>query len=83
MVRRTQSDSNQQIRMNLGVKLIRTILGVKLIFWICLGIHIYFIHFIHMSVARPHVDLPKLILNINTEQEKKQTDDTLISGELQ
>ena len=39
VVRHAQSDSKQQVVMNLGIKLIRINLGMNLTFCIWLGIH--------------------------------------------
>ena len=54
VVRHAQSDSKQQFKMNLGMKLIRMNLGIKLIFCMWLGIHkyIYLIQSIQMFVFK-------------------------------
>ena len=55
VVRHVQSDSKQEIRMNLVMKLIRINLDMKLIYCMLLGIqkYIYLIQSIHMGVVRP------------------------------
>ena len=60
-VRCTHSDSRQQIRLNLGMKLIRMDLGMKSILYMWLGIHKYicFIQFIHMGMVRHNWALQK------------------------
>ena len=47
-VRRAQGDSKQQVRKNLGMKLIRMNLGMKLIF----RKYIYLIQFIQIGVVK-------------------------------
>ena len=42
VVKRAQSDSKQKVRMSLLMKLIRKNLGIKLVFWMWLGIDKYF-----------------------------------------
>ena len=54
LLRHAQSDSKQQVRMNLDKNLIRMYLGVKLIIGMRLGMHkyIYLIQLINMGIVK-------------------------------
>ena len=54
VVKHSQSDSQQQVRTNLDMKLIRKNLGMKLTFYMWLGVHkyIYLIQSIYMDMGK-------------------------------
>ena len=69
MVRRAQSGSTQQVRTRPGIKLIRINLDIKLIFYICLGVHkyIYLAHSVRsFCCGQAYLGLPNVILNIKS-----------------
>ena len=88
VVRYVPSDSKQEIRMNLVMKLIRINLDMKLIYCMLLGIYkyIYLIQSIHMGVVRPTWAFQKYFSISNLQYIKNQliyNTDFLHMGRLQ